>query len=183
MPRHQRHPAAIAAGIGAAVIALIVMFLYSPRDEDHLAEIGATVDAFHRAAAEADLDAYFDLLTDDARFLGTDASERWTKPVFYQYCLDRGAFEEAPAWVYTPSARAVTLGPSNRTAWFDEVLTHDRYGTLRGSGVLVLDTGDWKISQYNLTFLVPNDATPAVVSAIQDYESEPADAAAEDQPE
>ena len=36
----------------------------------------------HRAAAEADGEVYFSLMADDAIYLGTDASERWTLAEF-----------------------------------------------------------------------------------------------------
>ncbi len=161
-------PAIAAAFTGLAILAVIAAIFYAPSEEGHRAEINDALDAFHQAAADADLDAYFNLLTDNARFLGTDATERWPKNDFLAYCTDRGAFDEAPAWVYTPSARHVTLSEDDNHAWFDELLTHDRYGTLRGSGVLVNNQGAWKIAQYNLTFLVPNEKTPAVVAAISD---------------
>jgi hypothetical protein len=157
----------MALGAGAGLLVLVAIILFVPRDERNLAAINDTLDAFHTAAAEADMDGYFGLLTEDARFLGTDATERWSKPEFLAYATERGAFDEAPAWVYTPSERVVTLAPSGNVAWFDEILTHERYGTLRGSGVLTRSFGDdWKIAQYNLTFLVPNEKAAAVVEAI-----------------
>lgn len=174
---HMNRPALLAASAGLLVLGIILSILYSPTEDDHRATINQTIDAFHQAAADADLDAYFNLLTHDARFLGTDETERWTKSEFRAYCTDRGAFNEAPAWVYTPSDRSVTFAPENDLAWFDENLTNAKYGTLRGSGVLVRNAGAWKIAQYNLTFLIPNDAAPAVVEAIM----ETTDAADEDQ--
>ena len=162
----RRNPVALAAFAGLALLAVVYVVINAPTDQDHRDRINAAIDAFHHAAETANIDAYFNLLSDDARFLGTDQSERWTKPEFRDYCLERGAFSEAPAWVYHPADRALTLGPRHETAWFDEDLTHDRYGTLRGSGVLVREHGEWKIAQYNLTFLVPNDRAAAVVAAI-----------------
>jgi len=170
-----RNPAIAAAFTGLAILAVIFAIIYAPGADDHRDAINDTVDAFHQAAADAELDAYFDLMSDHSRFLGTDASERWPKPEFLAYCRERGAFDEAPAWVYTPSERHISLSDDNDVAWFDEILTHDRYGTLRGSGVLVNQHG-WKIAQYNLTFLVPNDAAPAVVEAIKAH-NEAADSA------
>jgi hypothetical protein len=162
-----RNPLVVSVCAGLALLAIIALFTLSPRERDHLQAIDETIDAFHQAAADADLETYFGLLTEDARFLGTDVTERWTKSEFLAYATERGAFDEAPAWVYTPTARHIDLGPAARTAWFDEVLAHDRYGTLRGSGVLTRSTGtDWKIAQYNLTFLVPNDRAAAVMEAI-----------------
>jgi ketosteroid isomerase-like protein len=40
------------------------------------------LDSWHKAAAEAKFDAYFDKMTEDAVFIGTDATENWGKPVF-----------------------------------------------------------------------------------------------------
>ena len=42
-------------------------------------------------------------------------------------------------------------------AWFDEQLENAKLGVCRGSGVLVKADGAWKIKQYNLTMLVPNE--------------------------
>jgi ketosteroid isomerase-like protein len=39
------------------------------------------LDSWHKAA-EAKFDAYFDKMTEDAVFIGTDATENWGKPAF-----------------------------------------------------------------------------------------------------
>ena len=52
-------------------------------------------------------------------------------------------------------------------AWFDEVLAHASYGVLRGSGALRLTDDGWKVSQYVLSFAVPNDDAEAVVGVIR----------------
>ncbi|MCL6462126.1 MAG: nuclear transport factor 2 family protein, partial [Flavobacterium micromati] len=44
--------------------------------------VNATITAWHKAAAEANYDAYFNLMTDDAIFIGTDANENWNKKAF-----------------------------------------------------------------------------------------------------
>ena len=53
--------------------------------------------------------------------------------------------------------RHVAFDRDGSTAWFDEVLENEKYGLCRGSGVLVLRDDAWRIAQYNLTFLVPNE--------------------------
>ena len=40
-------------------------------------EIDTTLDAWHKAASEANFEAYFGLMTQDAIFIGTDATENW----------------------------------------------------------------------------------------------------------
>jgi ketosteroid isomerase-like protein len=39
------------------------------------------LDSWHKAA-EAKFDTYFDKMTEDAVFIGTDATENWGKPAF-----------------------------------------------------------------------------------------------------
>jgi hypothetical protein len=125
------------------------------------AEISRTLDAFHEAAAKADEDTYFGLLTDDAVFIGTDATERWTKAAFETFA--KPYFERDTAWTYTSVERHITLGPGGTVAWFDERLHNVKYGATRGSGVLVATDAGWRISQYVLSFPIPNEVAPAVV--------------------
>ena len=37
---------------------------------------------WHKAASEANFDAYFGLMTDDGVFIGTDATENWQNKAF-----------------------------------------------------------------------------------------------------
>ena len=46
------------------------------------AKINSVLDAWHNAAAKADFKGYFNLMTDDAIFTGTDATEHWDKDEF-----------------------------------------------------------------------------------------------------
>jgi len=129
-------------------------------------EVAEALDALHAAAARADGQAYFELFTPDARFIGTDAAERWSLADFRAYA--EPYFARGQGWTYTPVERTVTLAPvqCRCIAWFDEVLDSRSYGVTRGSGVL-RKTGDgWKIEQYVLSFAVPNDRARAVVEAI-----------------
>lgn len=127
--------------------------------------VEATLDRFHRAASAADGEAYFDLFHPDGVFLGTDATERWTVAEFREYA--RPHFERGRGWTYTPLERHVTIGAGGATAWFDERLHNEGLGETRGSGVLVLVGGHWKVAQYNLTIPVPNDLADEVVERIR----------------
>ena len=40
--------------------------------------------------------------------------------------------------------------------WFDEILFNEKLGHCRGTGVVQLIDGEWKIVHYALTMLVPN---------------------------
>ena len=45
-------------------------------------DVAATLDALHDAASKADSKRYFPLFTNDAIYIGSDASERWTLAEF-----------------------------------------------------------------------------------------------------
>lgn len=126
--------------------------------------IDMVMDTWHVAAANGSFGAYFDRMSDNAVFLGTDASERWTKPEFMEYA--REPFSDGHGWIYHPRDRFVAFSDDGKTAWIDEVLDHEKYGVLRGTGVLVFDGEYWKIAQYSLTFLVPNEKAELVIESI-----------------
>ena len=128
--------------------------------------IGEVLDKFHEAAATGDWVTYFDLMSDDAVFIGTDASERWTKPVFQVYARD------TTGWVYSPKTRNINLTPSGVSAWFDEILISKNYGTSRGTGILIHSDAGWKISQYHLTFPIPNALASQITDEIRRFERE-----------
>jgi len=138
--------------------------------ESALLEINQVLDDFHDAAARADMERYLGHLTTHAVFLGTDAWERWPKESFREYAAPH--FLGESAWAYTPRDRSITLGAEGETAWFDETVVNEKYGALRGSGVLELGSdGRWRISQYNLSFTVPNEIAADVVGMIKGAEA------------
>ena len=129
-------------------------------------QVAAVLDGFHAAAAAADEDKYFSYLAPDAVFLGTDATERWTKDEFRKWA--HPYFAKGKAWTYRSTARWVAFSPDRRFAWFDELLENANLGTCRGSGVMVATSEGWRIEQYNLSIAVPNDVSDAVVKTIRD---------------
>lgn len=133
-------------------------------DFDRL-EIGSVTSAWHFAAQWGMFDEYFDAMTDDAVFLGTDATERWTKAEFMEYA--REPFADNSGWTYKPRDQHVAFSDDRQTAWVDELLDNEKYGTLRGTAVLVKQGDDWKIAHYSLTFLVPNEIAGEVVELIK----------------
>ena len=56
-------------------------------------------------------------------------------------------------------------------AWFDELLSHEKLGTCRGSGVLVREEGGWKVAQYNLSVPIPNELVYGVADQIQAFDA------------
>ena len=133
------------------------------------AEIATVLDGFHAAAARADAPAYFGLFAPGGVFIGTDASERWSVAEFQAYAEPH--FSKGRGWTYLPRSRSVVLGPDGRTAWFDELLDSQSYGTARGAGVLVRRPEGWRIAQYALSFPIPNDIARELTARIREHEA------------
>jgi broad specificity phosphatase PhoE len=126
--------------------------------------VAHALDRFHDAASKGDEATYFAMLPDDAVYLGTDASERWTGAEFRAFALPW--FQRGPAWVYVPTARHVTM-LSGDLAAFGELLDNEAYGECRGSGVLERRGGHWVVRQYDLSVPIPNELARAVVGRIR----------------
>ena len=151
----------------SVVLASVVVVLVGCSDRGReIVRIERVIDAYHAAAARADLEGYIGLMSDGSVFLGTDASERWTRDEFRAFC--EPYFAAGRGWTYVPVERHVEIAAGGRTAWFDEILSNESYGTLRSTGVLSRDAGDWRIEHYSLSFLVPNDVAKEVVKMIRE---------------
>ena len=147
------------------LLGALVSFSAMASDKENIKK---TLNDFHQAAAHAQAKPYFNLLTDDAVFLGTDASERWTKEEFKAFV--EPYFAKGRGWLYTPTQQNISLLASNKIAFFDELLHSNTYGTCRGSGVLIKTDSGWKISQYNLSIPMPNGIAKALVKQIKVFE-------------
>ena len=134
-------------------------------------KINSTLDQLHDAASKADGKRYFKLFTDDAIYIGTDAAERWTIKEFRAFA--EPYFAKGTGWTYKPRSRHVIVAdiPCHCVAWFDELLDSESYGTSRGTGVLTLKNGSWKITQYALTFPIPNDLSKGMTTEIKAFEA------------
>ena len=131
------------------------------------AQVAAVLDQLNAASSAADGPAYFALFTPDARFVGTDASEHWSRARFE--ALYAPYFAQGKGWSYPATERTITIAPIDCRciAWFEEKLTNESYGETRGSGVLRLTDDGWKIEQYVLSFAIPNDKADAVVAIVR----------------
>ncbi|MFV8225168.1 nuclear transport factor 2 family protein [Christiangramia aquimixticola] len=126
-----------------------------------------TVDKWHEAAGEANFEDYFNLMTEDAIFIGTDATENWTGAEFREFA--RPYFRAGKAWDFTPIERNIYVHENTRVAWFDELLdTH--MGICRGSGVVAKENGKWKIHHYVLSIAIPNDNVTEVTELKKDFD-------------
>ncbi|MBX3271416.1 MAG: nuclear transport factor 2 family protein [Sandaracinaceae bacterium] len=125
---------------------------------DDAAAVGRALDEWHAAAAASDAPRYFAAFTDDAIFLGTDATERWTVAELRAYA--ERPFAQGRGWVMRAVRRDVVV--EGELAWFDEDLEAVNLGPARGSGVLRREGGRWRIAHYNLAITVPNERFAAV---------------------
>ena len=161
------------AGCGPAVTQSPMAAPAAPvKAAEEVKAIGEVLDDWHAAAARADEERYFALLTEDAVFLGTDATERWDKKAFLAYAHPH--FFNGKAWKFHSTRRSIVLGPGGQSAWFDEDLGTEKLGPARGSGALVKGEDGWRIALYNLSIPIPNDRFDAVRKIIAgDGEGEP----------
>ena len=114
--------------------------------------IDPIIDNWHLAAAQANFENYFNLMTQDAVFIGTDATENWQRTEFETFA--KPYFDKGKAWSFTSLERNVYS--SNGIIYFDELLD-TQMGICRGSGILKLEDGVYKIAHYVLSIAVPNE--------------------------
>lgn len=132
-------------------------------------KINRMLDTWHKAAADAKFKVYFDLMTEDAIFIGTDATENWNKTEFQAFA--KPFFDKGKAWNFTALERHIYFDKTGKMAWFDELLS-TQMKVCRGSGVLVKIGKEWKIKHYVLSMTVPNDNVKEVVNIKAPLEDE-----------
>lgn len=125
-------------------------------------EINTVLDNWHKAAAEANFANYFDVITEDGIFIGTDATENWNKNQFIAF--SKPYFDRGRAWNFKALERTIYFSEKGNLAWFDELLK-TQMKICRGSGVLVKTEKGWKIKHYVLSMTVPNENVDEVVKA------------------
>lgn len=136
-----------------SLIGVILLSSFRNNSSDTEA-LNTLIDDWHKAAASADLEAYFGPTTDDFVFLGTDPTERWTKEEFRSFC--KPYFADGKGWDFTSTERNWVFSKNGKIAWFDEKL-NTWMEECRGSGVVVKEGKKWKLAYYNLTVLIEND--------------------------
>ncbi|RXG14353.1 SnoaL-like protein [Leeuwenhoekiella aestuarii] len=144
-----------------------VSLLAQQRDKTEMA-INSQLEKWHKAAADADFDAYYDLMTEDAVFIGTDADENWQLDQFKAYA--KPYFDKGKAWSFTTLERTIYHPKKSKIAWFDELLD-TQMGICRGSGVMRLDGKDWKVQHYVLSIAVPNENVSELTQIKKEHDS------------
>ena len=139
------------------------------KEEESFA-IHTLMDDWHHAAAVADDETFFGTMSEKGIYLGTDKTERWERDELRTWA--KKAFERDTAWAFTSNDREIYFSADGRTAWFEELL--DTWmGPCRGSGVLTLNNGEWKLDHYNLAMLIDNDDVNAVLETIRLRDEQP----------
>ena len=129
-------------------------------------EIDMFIDQWHLSATNADQKAFFDAMDDESIYIGTDASERWTKQEFLTFAKPH--FDKGKAWDFKPYDRDVHVSDDGKYVWFSELL-NTWMGVCRGSGILQKTSRGWKIKQYHLSVTVPNDTIKDFITLVENF--------------
>ena len=135
-----------------AILFFLLPFSLKAQSQEQL--INQFMDAWHNAAATADEDVFFGSMTENGVYLGTDKTEKWTRNEMAKWADEY--FQKESAWSFTATDRDIYISEDGRTAWLNEKL--DTWmGVCKGTAVLVLQKGGWKITLYDLSVTIDND--------------------------
>jgi len=130
--------------------------------------IHSLINNWHKSAADANFDTYFEAMQINSIFVGTDASEVWSKKDFQDF--SKPYFDKGKAWSFKNLKRNIYLHSSKEIVWFDEIL--DTWmGICRGSGVVEKINNKWIIKHYVLSVTVPNEDIKPVIKIKQKRDS------------
>ena len=122
--------------------------------------INKIIDKWHADARDANFQEYFNRISDNGYYIGTDSSEIWTKAEFEYFA--KPYFDKKKTWNFKTIKRSVYFSKDKNTAWFNELL-NTWMGKCRGSGILEFENGSWKIKQYVLSITIPNTKIDKVI--------------------
>jgi len=142
------------------ILVVLSFFIIVNTNADDKRHVNELLDGLHHDAHKGNFDSYFARYSSDAVFLGTDKTERWTIEKFKNYA--KPAFADGHGWTYKVIER--NWEGDGDIQWFDEILFNEKLGHCRGTGVVELVSGEWKIAHYALTMLIPNSIAVEVGS-------------------
>ncbi|WP_299244779.1 nuclear transport factor 2 family protein [uncultured Aquimarina sp.] len=132
-------------------------------------EINQILEQWHKAAADASYDSYFGLMTEDAIFIGTDATENWDLVSFKAF--SKPYFDKGKAWSFSTLERNIFTQTTVNLAWFDELLD-TQMGICRGSGVLEKTKEGWKVKHYVLSIAIPNENVKEITTLKKTFDND-----------
>lgn len=129
-------------------------------------KIDQLADAWHQAATDANGKAYFDLMDENAIFIGTDATEHWDKDAFKAFALPY--FDKGKAWDFKKIERHIFVDTDENIAYWDELL--DTWmGPCRGTGIAHRQAdGSYLIKHYTLSVTIDNDQIQGFIELKKD---------------
>ena len=145
----------------------IPLFLIAQTEAED--EVNAFIDQWHQDAADVNREAYFGKIDEKGVYIGTDATEIWSKQEFYDWAEPQFT-GKGTAWDFKAVDRNIYFGENAQSAWFDELLSFGNGGILRGSGVLLQQNGEWTIMHYVLSLPVPNEKFGEVMKVLKNKE-------------
>lgn len=147
------------------LILLISLNNYSQKKTESKAldikkEINIILNNWHKAAAETNFEDYFNAMSEESIFIGTDATENWNKKAFMNFA--KPYFDKGKAWNFKTLERNIYSSFNGEIVWFDELL-NTQMKICRGSGILIKENGTWKIKHYVLSMTIPNNISNDVI--------------------
>jgi len=115
-------------------------------------QVAAFLDEWHDDAAHANY-RYFDKMSADGVYIGTDQSERWVRDEFKAWA--KPFFDRKKAWEFHAFNRHIAYSDDKSVIWFDEQL-HTQMGVCQASGVIRNGKDGLKIAHYQLSLAIPN---------------------------
>lgn len=147
------------------ILILALLLGFNQQSSENLKQkLDEILTKWHHAAAVADAKTYFGYLAEDAIYMGTDATEYWTKEEFQKW--SEPWFKKKSAWNIYATKRNIFISPDKTYAWFDEELVAG-FGPARGSGILIKTKDGWKIKHYNLAMTIPNEVSEQVKDIVE----------------
>lgn len=150
-------------------ILFLLLLIYSFCSGQQKNEINTTLEQWHKAAADANFDSYFGLMTKDAIFIGTDPTENWGNTDFKAF--SKPYFDKGKAWSFSTLERNIFVKNETSIAWFDELLD-TQMGICRGSGVVQKTTEGWKIKHYVLSIAIPNENVKEIIELKKTFDTD-----------
>ncbi len=155
------------------LVLLVPIFIQAQQSPVVKEQIVSVLDQWHKAASDANFDAYFKLMDQQSIFIGTDPEELWNKQEFMDFA--KPYFDRGKAWSFTSVERNIYMDQNQKYAWFDELLS-TQMELCRGSGILMLTDQGWKIRHYVLSIAVPNEDVDQLVALKKQHDQSLIDA-------
>lgn len=151
-----------------SILFLFCISGYTQNNDSEKKAVNIIIDSWHEAASKADFENYFNLMSENAIFIGTDATENWNKKEFEKYAKPH--FDKGKAWSFKSLERNIYFSYDKKTAWFDELLD-TQMKICRGSGVLIKVKNQWKIAHYVLSISIPNELSNQIIQLKTDSDN------------